>query len=388
MNQSIGIIGGGQLGMLLCQAAQELGLSSCVLCDNPAAPAMAYADTVLLAAEDDPDAVRQLIQNCSVITFEKEAIADTTLLNLAAAEKREEVAVRPGVGVIRLLKDKGLQKQWLSQQGFPVLPFRVIDGRGSIVENPEFFNQSWVQKARQGGYDGKAVQILHTAPKIEDYWDTPSVLEHYLPDCREIAVLTARNPRGDASTFPVVDMQFDSQLNALNVASAPSRLPEAIVDQATLLAEAVIDKLDGVGIFAVEMFVDSNGNLYVNEISPRVHNAGHLTLELCATSQFAQHLRAVLDMPLGATTSRGSAAMVNLLYREGLESAFGTGPQRRKRPKTQSMVYWYGKTPGTPGRKMGHITSLAHGVDQAIANVFNALKDSTTAGDRFRDRAA
>lgn len=387
--QQVAIVGGGQLGMLLCQAAQELGVASTILCDADDAPATHYADKVIVADEQNSEAIQQLIGCSSHVTFEKEAVAESLLDQLSDADSRGDISVAPTVHIMRLIKDKGLQKQWLQERGFPVVPFRVIDGHSALQAEPELLAGPWVQKARQGGYDGKAVQILRSPEGIQDYWDTPSILEQFLPDNREIAVLTARNSRGELATYPVVDMAFDPKLNALSVASAPSSLPEEITQAACKLAEDTVTALDGVGVFSVEMFIDDADTLFINEIAPRVHNSGHLTLELCTTSQFEQHLRVITGMTPGPTSARGCAAMVNLLYSEGMESSFGSDPERRFDTATNAMIYWYGKAAGTPGRKMGHITALANTVDEAVENALKA-RDSLNGngnGDN-RDQAA
>jgi 5-(carboxyamino)imidazole ribonucleotide synthase len=273
-----------------------------------------------------------------------------------------------------MLKDKALQKTWLQQHGLPTLPFTVISGKGCF---PAFladnYGGSLVQKARCGGYDGRGVQILKTVDAGQGLWDVPSIVEPFLPDCREIAVVTVRARNGDIQTFPPVSMEFDPHLNSVRTVSMPASISPALGAAAVALAERVVILLSGVGVFAVEMFVTPAGELLINEISPRVHNSGHVTLDACNVSQFEQHVRAVAGLPLVPITLESPAAMINILYSEPMRGHCPRTPRVDRELEPQTRVYWYGKRPGSMGRKMGHINVVAASAAEAVERAGRAL---------------
>jgi 5-(carboxyamino)imidazole ribonucleotide synthase len=259
-----------------------------------------------------------------------------------------------------MIKDKGLQKRWLLEQGFPSLPHRLLGGHGIDGDSlAEEFGLPLVQKTRCGGYDGLGVQIIEDRAQLAQLWQVPSVIEAFVPECREIAVLLARGKDGEVAVYPPLGMAFDEGFNALSTVVTPADIPSTLAEEAVTLAKDIVQRLGEVGVFAVEMFIDRDDRLFVNEISPRVHNSGHLTMEANSASQFEQHVRAVTGLPLAAIGDQRPAAMVNILYSEGLRESCPAAATDDHLPEESVTLHWYGKEPGRIGRKMGHITALA-----------------------------
>jgi len=372
----VGIIGGGQLGLLLCRAAQRLGIRCVVLTDDPAGPAAHAADEVLVAALHDTHALSRLIERVEVITFELEAVPDVALDALEEAAGRGLVSIQPGVGTLRRLKDKGLQKVWLHGSGFPTLPFRLTDAATSpadLLAGP--IVPPLVQKTRRGGYDGKGVQVLRDRDALARLWPVPGLVEPAVEDILEVAVVVARDAAGGLYAYPPVTMHFDPALNAVSCVTSPGELEETVRDRCLGLACDVVAALGASGVFAVELFVLPQGEIFINEISPRVHNSGHLTIDAFDHDQFEQHLRAVSGRPLAPAEARAPAAvMLNLLYEDSLAPALSAGPyQLALDPGQHTILHWYGKPAPRPGRKMGHITALGASPQAALARAHAGL---------------
>ncbi len=383
--QRIGIIGAGQLSLYLCEAAEHLGLRVSVLSEKEDAPALTRADQAMVAPLDDAEALEQLIAASDVITFDKEDIPEKTLAVLEEAVAGGRIFCEPSPQTLRLIKDKGLQKEWLQSSGLPTLPFITLSGHDTDVTSvPQSFQAAVVQKARQGGFDGRGVQILNTSDWRSQLWDTPSLLEPYLPDTREVSVIIARDRDGAVQSYPPVSMEFDPELNSVKIVSMPATMDEQLAREAVHLAERSVEALQGVGVFAVEMFITSEGELLINEISPRVHNSGHLTLDACNVSQFEQHLRAIAGLPLVPVETDVAAVMLNILYTEDLRHQCPSAPLS-VRSGEHAAVYWYGKLPGNVGRKMGHINATAPGLEEAITYADRAMAALT---DPDGERAA
>ena len=361
LSSRVGIIGGGQLGMLLCQAARRLDIHTTVLTDDPTGPAVHTADELLVAGLDDQQAVAELISKSDVITFELEAIPDVTLESLQQAVQRGQVTVNPSVATLARLKDKGLQKTWLSESGLPTLPFLLVDDTVTPGElESGDISPPLVQKARQGGYDGKGVQILREKAQLSQLWPVPSVIEPALHNAIEVAVVVARDSTGNISAYPPVTMIFDPGLNAVSTVTSPGELDPGVQERCHRIARDAVTALGAVGVFAVELFLSEQGELYINEISPRVHNSGHLTIDAFKHDQFEQHIRAITGRPLAPMSSHAPAAvMLNLLYDDSQAAAHTGAPYAVALDKQEhTTLHWYGKPDARPGRKMGHITAL------------------------------
>lgn len=374
MTTRLGIIGGGQLALYLCQAAQALGAEVAVIAEPGDAPALKLADKAHSAELDNLAAIDKFLADADVVTFDKEAIPDETLLHLIAAEEQGRTLVRPGADILLLLKDKALQKNWLVQHNLPTLPYVVLSGDSeSLSSLQDKLGAGLVQKVRCGGYDGRGVQILKPTQTSQKLWDVPSLVEPFLPECREISVIAARSQTGEIEIYPPVSMEFDPQLNSVETVTMPASIDAQKTREAQDLGRRALEALGGVGLFAIEMFITREGELLVNEISPRVHNSGHVTLDACNVSQFEQHVRAVMGMPLAPVKLDSPAAMINILYTDDFRAICPSNPVAQTLPDLGTTVYWYGKTTGQMGRKMGHINSVGADVGEALELAQRAL---------------
>ncbi len=375
MNLRLGIVGGGQLGMYLSQAASRLGIDSCVLTEAEDAPAASFATRLIVGDPGDANTLEQLIEASDVITFDKEDIPNEALMQLRQAAQQRRIEIRPEAETLFLLKDKGQQKTWLAENRFPTLPFKLLQGNLGKSEREalaEQFSLPLVQKARCGGYDGRGVQIIDD---LDALWDTPSLVEPFLEDAPEIAVLLARDVEGSTEAWPTFGMDFDPQLNSVTTVYTPANISASLAEEAAELGVRIVNALGGVGVFAIEMFIDGEGALQVNEISPRVHNSGHLTMEASPVSQFEQHVRAVCGLSLVDVSTTRPAAMSNILYREAFRKACPAQPEAQRGENEDITLHWYGKPPGRPGRKMGHITALAANPGEAVRLAKEALEN-------------
>jgi 5-(carboxyamino)imidazole ribonucleotide synthase len=365
------IVGGGQLGMFLCQAAGRLGISAQIVTSDGTAPATGIADSSIVSDYDAAGLAKRIAEFADVVTFEFEAVPEALLAELESCEQAGDFVVRPAINTLRLLKNKATQKTWLAEQGFPTMPFSVEEAPAErYADLVAQFGLPLVQKAQTGGYDGYGVQVLAQDAKPEDMWPIPSIIEHYLEKPVELGVVVARSVTGDMQVYPPVRMAFDHDRNILDAVVQPTGLSAAIDQQATDLARSVIERLEGVGVFAVELFLDDSRDetdqLLINEISPRVHNSGHVTLDSDKVSQFEQHVRAVCGLPLGEPAARPPAAVMrNLLYSDRMAALVehADGPLTVRH--NGSSLYWYGKQEGRDGRKMGHTTILTDNIEQS-----------------------
>lgn len=370
----LGIIGGGQLALYLCQAAQALGAEVAVIAEPGDAPALKIADKAHSAELDDLTAIDKFLADSDVVTFDKEGIPDQTLFHLISAQEQERIVIRPGADTLLLLKDKALQKDWLVEHNLPTLPYIVLPGDSvSLSSLQDKLGMGLVQKVRCGGYDGRGVQIMPPTQSSQKLWDVPSLVEPFLPECREISIIAARSQSGEIEVYPPVSMEFDPELNSVETVTIPASIDPQQAAEAEDLGRRTLEALDGVGLFAIEMFITEAGELLVNEISPRVHNSGHVTLDACNVSQFEQHVRAVLGMPLTPVNLDSPAAMINILYTDDFRAICPSNPVVQTLPDLGTSVYWYGKTTGQMGRKMGHINSVGADVGEALALAQRAL---------------
>lgn len=363
---AVGIIGDGQLGMMLCHAASALNIHTVMLCTDAEGAAAKSASRCVVGAMDDPAAIAELIGACDVITYEREDVPPPAVALLREAEDAGEISCYPPLTAIEIIQDKAKQKRWMAENNLASLPFMISNGARSELESAaQSFGFPLVQKALRGGFDGRGVQLLRSVDDFAKAWPGDTLLEQFAGEFREIAVLVVRSRAGDKAHFGPVDMTFETDYSVLDTVSAPADIGSNTVSEAVSLAYQAIDALEGVGVFGVEMFLLADGDVLINEISPRVHNAGHYTVEACASSQFEQHLRAVIGLPLGDTTLNTPASMKNLLCTPALK--------QEDKPRDAGITcdangiseHWYGKTPARLMRKLGHITAVADTAKQA-----------------------
>jgi 5-(carboxyamino)imidazole ribonucleotide synthase len=357
-NFKLGVLGGGQLGRMLIQSGIDFNIPFSILDPDEHAPCATLAE-FHHGKLTDYDTVMKFGNACDVITIEIENVNTSALKALAQQGKK----VYPQPEVIELIQDKRTQKAFYQNNGIPTAEFILVQNAAEVKANASFLPA--VNKLGKEGYDGRGVQILRSEKDLDNAFDAPGLLEKLIDFDKEISVIVARNEAGEIKTFPVVEMVFHPVHNLVEYLFAPADLPESVIKEADAIAKTIITKLDMVGLLAVEMFVTKDGKVLVNEIAPRPHNSGHQTIEANITSQYEQHLRAILNLPLGDTTLVLPSAMVNLLGEadySGLAKYEGFH-EVAKLPGVH--VHLYGKRITKPFRKMGHVTI----VDKDIARL-------------------
>lgn len=368
--ETVGVIGDGQLGMMLCEAAPALHLNTVMLTSNPQCAAAAKATSIVEGAMDDGAAVDALVKRCDVITYEREDIPEATIAQLRTAEASGLVSCYPPLTAIEILQDKAKQKRWLADSQIATLPFVITTGDPAELQNAsETLGFPIVQKALRGGFDGRGVQLLRTPDQLQKAWPGSTMLEQFAGDFREIAVLVVRGRDGSTTHFGPVDMTFEEDYSVLDTVSAPANIDANVESVAIELAYRAVEALKGVGVFGVEMFLLSDKQVFINEIAPRVHNSGHYTIEACASSQFEQHLRAVAGLELASSGLKTPAAMRNLLCTPALKHEDQHRPSGKALGTDNATVYWYGKTPARLMRKLGHVTAVGSTAEEALAAV-------------------
>lgn len=358
----IGIVGGGQLGRMLTEAALPLGFEVIVIDPGLNAPAAQVGARQIVAALDDPKALRQLAKQADVITVEIEHVAADLLAELAASG----MPVQPLPRTIRLIQDKFLQKSFLADAGLPVAPFVELIDQSSASKALRDFGGKILVKTKFGAYDGRGNMVVENKADIQEafeiFGDQALYAEKFIPFQKELAVMIARSTKGEIAIYPVVETI--QQRNICLEVLVPAPINQSLTRKASEVGLRVVNNLDGAGIFGVEMFLTDNGQILVNEVAPRVHNSGHYTSEACATSQFEQHIRAITGLPLGSTDLIVPAAvMINILgEREGDPRPQGIDKASQNRHTT---THLYGKSPTKVDRKMGHLTAVGNSVEQA-----------------------
>ena len=363
----LGILGGGQLGRMFIQSAMSYGTPIHILDPNPNCPAANLCDSFTQGSFNDYDTVFDFGSGMDVLTIEIENVNTEALFQL----EREGVKVFPQPHIIKLIKDKGVQKQFYKDNNIPTADFELCDSLEEVEQKATF---PIVQKMRKGGYDGKGVQILKSPEDLEDAFDVPSLLEEKIDFVKEVSVIVARNEKGEIRSYPTCEQEFNPEANLVEFLFSPAKISQETEKQAQGIAKTIIEKLKMVGLLAVEFFVLEDGSLIVNEMAPRTHNSGHHTMECNYTSQFEQHYRSVMNFPLGSTEIIQPGVMINLL---GDKNHTGTPVYKgiNEVMKQQGVyVHLYGKTETKPFRKMGHITVVNPDLDKAIANAREVAK--------------
>lgn len=357
----LGILGGGQLGRMLIQEAINFNVNVHVLDPDKNAPCRNLSNQFVHGALDDFDTVYAFGKELDMVTIEIEKV------NVDALEKLEEdgVVVYPQSRVIRLIQDKGLQKQFFKQNDIPTAPFQLISSKESLANTS--IPLPYIQKLRKDGYDGRGVKKIVHASDIETAFEAPSLVEQWIDFEKELAIIVSRNDNGDVAVFPCVEMEFNPEANLVEFLISPSTLPFEIQQRAELLAKKIAEDLQIVGLLAVELFLTREGQLLVNELAPRPHNSGHQSIEGNFTSQFAQHLRAIFNLAPGNTGTRTNAVMVNLLGEAGHEGLARYEGIEDILALEGVYLHLYGKKFTKPFRKMGHVCIINEDREQAIA---------------------
>lgn len=360
----IGILGGGQLGKMLCRAALDWHQPVHILDGSADFPAAPYATKFVAGDFRNTEDVLAFGRKVDVVTIEIEHI-DTTALRQLVKEGKE---VYPQPDVIDTIKDKGLQKRFYQQHGLPTAPFELFADADAVREavNEGRWRFPFVQKVRTGGYDGRGVAVIRGAEDMADkLLQGPCLLEQLADIDKEIAAVVARGQDGEIRVFPSVEMEFHPTANLVEYLLSPARIPGDVQRDVNELARQTAAAYEIVGLLAVELFLNKDGSIWINEVAPRPHNSGHHTIEANLTSQYQQHLRAILGWPLGNPDIVRPAAMANILGEDG-----HTGPARVEGWEEAIRLpgvypHLYGKTTTKPFRKMGHITATGDTLEQA-----------------------
>jgi 5-(carboxyamino)imidazole ribonucleotide synthase len=367
---SVGIIGGGQLGKMLAHEARRMSLKIIVLDPTEGCPASMLADEHIVADFKDENAIMQLAEKSDVLTYEIELANSAALMELEA----RRFPVRPAPETLRIIQHKYKQKSFLRDHSIDVAEFELIKSERELEESCNNFGYPVMLKACENSYDGRGNFLIHSKDDIRKslshFPNVDLMTEKFVPFIKEISIMVARNPSGEIASFPVSENIHNN--NILYTSIVPARIEQKIEFKAKRMAERTMEVLKGAGIFGIEMFVTKEGNVLLNEIAPRPHNSGHYTNEACSVSQFEQHLRAVLDLPLIKPELLCPAVMVNILGNERVKGPYSIRGLTTLLSVPGVKLYVYGKKTSSPGRKLGHITATGKTVEEAYIRATKA----------------
>lgn len=361
----LGILGGGQLGKMLCQAASSWDIATWVLDPDQEAAAAGVCTKFFHGSFRDYDTVVHFGRQVDLLTIEIEGV------NIEAVEQleKEGITIFPEPRCLRIIRDKGLQKLFYSENDLPTAGFQLFENAAQVRAALEAgsLRIPFVQKTRLSGYDGQGVLVVKSELDLEKLFDTPSLAEDFVEDALEIAVIVSRNIHGELAVYPAVEMIFNPVANLVEYLLSPARISEHLASEASGIALKTARALNITGLLAVEMFIDKSGKILINEVAPRPHNSGHHTIESAYTSQYEQHLRAILGLHPGSTSMTSPAVMVNILGQPGF-----TGPAIYQGLNDVLAIegvklHIYGKKMTRPFRKMGHATILDLDSGKALA---------------------
>jgi 5-(carboxyamino)imidazole ribonucleotide synthase len=348
----VGILGGGQLGRMLLEAAKKFEVETHILENQENCPARLLCDHFTLGDIKDFDTVYQFGKKLDCITIEIEQVC------VEALEKLEEegINVIPRPAVLRIIQNKITQKQFYTNHNVPTSPYHITNQQKELLSLTHFLPA--VHKIGMGGYDGKGVVLLKTAADLALGFDAPSVLEKMAEIDKEIAIQVAVSSDGKIAICPAVEMVFNPRLNLLDYQLCPAVTDQKTTEEAIKIASTLVRAFNSPGVFAIELFVDKSGSILVNETAPRVHNSGHHSIEALATSQFELLWQVLLNIPLGPTDILSPSIMVNIIGADGHSGSAHLEGEKELAAKPNLHLHWYGKSETKPGRKMGHVTAM------------------------------
>lgn len=359
----LGIVGGGQLGKMLLQETRKWDIYTKVLDSSKLAPSRIASNEFEVGDLMDFETVYQFGKGLDLVTIEIEHI------NIEALKKLESegVKVYPKPSSLEIIVDKAEQKEFYSKNSLPTSDFKVYCCLEELQSAVSDHKQSlpFVWKSAQFGYDGQGVKVVRSSEDLKDLAADKCIAEALVPFEKELAVIVARTPEGITTSYPLVEMEFHPQANQVEYVLCPAQIDESIDSKARAIAMEVAEKLDIVGLLAVELFMTASGEILINEVAPRPHNSGHYTIEASITSQYEQHLRAILNLPLGSTDSVLSAVMVNLVGEEGYQGDVIYENMEAILNEKGVNPHIYGKRETRPFRKMGHVTIVDHDLKKA-----------------------
>lgn len=371
----LGILGGGQLGKMMLTDTRKFDIQTYVLDPSDDAPCKIGSNKFFKGDLMDFDTVYNFGKQVDVLTFEIE------LVNIPALEKLEAegIKVYPSPKTLNLIQNKGTQKDFYAQHNIPTAEYKRFDNLDALKEavaNNEF-SFPFIWKSTEGGYDGNGVKVIRSAESFNGMPNVQCIAEVMIPFKNELAVIVARNPSGVIKTYPVVEMEFHPEANQVEYVICPARIDDAVANKARAIALKVSEHFNHVGLLAVEMFQTEDDQILVNEVAPRPHNSGHYSIEASYTSQFEQHIRAILDLPLGNTDSKVAGIMVNLVGAEGFSGNVIYENIEKIIGMDGVTPHIYGKKQTRPFRKMGHVTIVNEDIAQArkiAAEVKNTIR--------------
>ena len=360
----LGILGGGQLGKMLCLVASNWNLSTYVLDPSSDCPAASVCTGFSHGNFRNYEDVYAFGKNVDILTIEIEHVNLQALFRL----QEEGVVIRPEPHALELIQDKAKQKRFYTSKGLPTADFSVFPGKEAIVAAVESgeIRIPFVQKLSKTGYDGRGVYVVRGKEQLSDLLAGESVVEDLVDVEKEISVIVSRNSAGEMKCFPPVEMVFNSHANIVEFLISPCELDDALFVRACELAEHTIKSFNMCGILAVEMFLSKKGDILINESAPRPHNSGHHTIDAARTSQYEQCLRSILDLPPGDTEIKTPSVMINILGQPGFEGQVRYEGLRGCMSVEGAKFHIYGKTWTKPYRKMGHVTVLDDDISSAL----------------------
>lgn len=362
----LGILGGGQLGRMFIQEAINYNIDVHIMENDESAPSFSICSNFTKGDITDYEAVMRFGSTLDVLTVE---IENVNIQALYALEKKG-VRVFPQPHILEIIKDKGLQKQFYFDNNIPTSSFELLDENTSSEVLKE--KLPFVMKLRTGGYDGRGVEVMQTEADLAQRFTEPAIAESFVPFEKELSIIVARNEDGEVAVYPTVECEFN-EVNLVSYLFSPADVSTETEMLAQKIALDVINKLDMVGILAVELFLMKNGDILVNEVAPRPHNSGHHTIECNITSQFEQHLRSILNLPLGSTEMTRFGAMLNILGSQGYTGKAIYKGIEESIALSGVHIHLYGKENTKPNRKMGHITVAGSNM-VTVKKIANQLK--------------
>ena len=359
----LGILGGGQLGKMLLFDTRKFDIQTYVLDPSDEAPCKIACDQFFKGDLMDFETVYNFGKKVDVLTFEIE------LVNLDALVKLEDegLKVYPSPKTLKLIQNKGIQKDFYTQHTIPTANYKRFDNLKSLIVDilDSKTKLPFVWKCTEFGYDGNGVKVIRQISDLDNLANVECIAEEMVPFKNELAVIVCRNPSGEIRTYPVVEMEFHPEANQVEYVICPARIDDAVAEKARAIALNISKEFNHVGLLAVEMFQTEDDEIIVNEVAPRPHNSGHYSIEASYTSQFENHLRAILDLPLGNTESKVAGIMVNLVGEEGFSGNVLYENIEKILGWNGVTPHIYGKKQTRPFRKMGHVTIVNEDINEA-----------------------
>ncbi|WP_090124885.1 5-(carboxyamino)imidazole ribonucleotide synthase [Lutibacter oricola] len=358
-NFKLGVLGGGQLGKMLLTETQKFDIYTVILDSAADAPCSQICNEFHIGNLMDFDTVYNFGKKVDLLTIEIEHVNIDALFKL----EEEGLEVYPQPSVLQTIQHKGRQKDFFVENNIPTSPHKRFTSKEELLK--ETFNYPFVWKSAQFGYDGTGVKIVKNENDLNSLNDTDCIIEDLIPFKNELAVIVARNKKGDIKTYPVVEMEFHPEANQVEYVICPARIEDSVAKKAREIALKVAESFEHIGLLAVEMFQTENDEIIINEVAPRTHNSGHYSIEASYTSQFEQHVRSILNLPLGATESKAAGIMVNLVGEEGFSGKVVYENMEEILSMDGVTPHIYGKKETRPFRKMGHVTIVNDNLDEA-----------------------